>query len=369
MSAPGTESAQVSTIVEEDPVLFRVDRGVGRITLNRPRQINAFDHRMVKLVEPVLAEWAEDPEVRFLIIDGAGERGFCAGGDVKAIYSDAKSGGRGAIDYWRDEYHVDAAVARFPKPVLTLMDGIVMGGGVGLAGHASHRVVTERSMVGMPETGIGLIPDVGGTYLLGRTPGQLGLHVGLTGGRMTAGDAIALGFADHFVPSDKLPDLIEKATTHGIPAALAEFVEPAPESELLAEREWIDRCYSAPTAVDIVAALQDAPEPAAAKAATAISRVSPTSVTVTLRAIRAMRAAGGTLEQALNLEFGLCSHALDTPDLAEGIRAQVVDKDRNPQWTPATLAEVGNVDAWFAPPATELPFPDAPPVPTDMLEK
>lgn len=342
----------------EAPVLFSVEDGIGRITLNRPRAINALDHDMVKLIAPVVAGWSDDDAVRVVVLDGAGERGFCSGGDIKAIHADAVAGTDNAHDYWRDEYRLDVALADFGKPVVALMDGITMGGGVGLGGHVSHRVVTERSMIGMPEVNIGLVPDVGGTYLLARAPGELGLHLGLTAGRMNAADAIAAGFADYYVPSDRLAALVAGLASSPVADAIAAVIEPAPASALAADRDWIDACYADGDALQIVKQLRANGCAGAVRAAEAIEAASPTSVTATLRAVRQAREQNLALEQAINVEYGLCCAALHRPDLAEGIRAQVIDKDRNPKWSPATLAEVGSLDDWFAP-AADLPFPNA----------
>lgn len=350
----GTVTA-AAPATDEPSVLIRVDRGLGRITLNRPRQLNAIDHGMVRTITAALQDWAADRDITAVVIDGAGERGLCAGGDIKAIHADALAGTGTSIDYWRDEYRLNVLIARFPRPVLALMDGIVMGGGVGISAHAGHRVVTERSTVGMPEVGIGVIPDVGGTWLLSRTPGQLGLHLGLTGRPMSGADAILTGFADHYVPAADLGALIDAVAEDGVEAALAAFAQHPPAGSLAGEREWIDRCYVGRDVADILDRLDREGTPAAQNAAAAIRAASPTSVTVALRAIR--EAGARTLDEAIEVEFALMSQALTQPDLVEGIRAQVVDKDRNPQWRPATLADVGSVDHWFTAPATEPVFP------------
>ncbi|WP_280260031.1 3-hydroxyisobutyryl-CoA hydrolase, partial [Nocardia abscessus] len=189
--------------MSEPEVLFEQRDGLGLITLNRPKAINALNHPMALAITDALRAWAEDDAVRTVVVTGAGERGLCAGGDIVAIHADAKSGAAGVDSptgrFWRDEYVLNALIGRYPKPYVVVMDGIVMGGGVGLSGHGSHRIVTERSKIGMPEVGIGFVPDVGGTYLLARTPGEIGTHVALTTARMSAGDAIAAGLADLIV--------------------------------------------------------------------------------------------------------------------------------------------------------------------------
>ncbi|MBF6235506.1 enoyl-CoA hydratase/isomerase family protein [Nocardia otitidiscaviarum] len=347
----GTDTAEPEVLIE------RRD-GLGLITLNRPKAINALNHPMALAILDALREWAADDEVRTVVLTGAGERGLCAGGDIVAIHNDAKNavaqGDTAAADspsgrFWRDEYMLNALIGRYPKPYVAVMDGIVMGGGVGLSGHASHRIVTERSKIGMPETGIGFIPDVGGTYLLSHAPGEIGTHVALTTARMSAGDAIAAGFADYFVPAEQLPALLEALRDNDADTAIAKFAQAAPESELMAQRDWIDACYSADSVEEIVARLRTHDAPEAAKAAADVLTKSPVALKVTLRSLRNARAATH-LEEVLNEEYRVSVASLSTHDLVEGIRAQVVDKDRNPRWNPATLADVSvaEVDTYFA---------------------
>lgn len=335
-------------------VLFEVRGALGLITLNRPEAINALNHEMVGLIAERLDAWQADDAVRTVALVGAGDRGLCAGGDIVAIYADAREGGTGSIDFWRDEYTLNAAIARYPKPFVAVMDGIVLGGGIGLAAHARHRVVTETSSVGLPETTIGFVPDVGGTYLLSRAPGELGTHLALTAGSMGPGDAIAVGFADAFVPRASIPALLQALEGSDPAEAIAALAEPAPEAVLPAQREWIDAAYAADEVAGILARLDTLGEPAA-KAAQTIRRKSPTALTVTLAALRRARALPD-LESVLEQEFRVSVHTLAWPDLAEGIRAQVIDKDRNPGWNPASLDDVdaATVLEAFAPTAHEL---------------
>ncbi|MGA9870285.1 MAG: enoyl-CoA hydratase/isomerase family protein [Rhodococcus sp. (in: high G+C Gram-positive bacteria)] len=338
------------TELHEPEVLFAESDGVGRITLNRPEAINALNHAMVREIASRLHAWAEDDSIDLVLLLGAGERGLCAGGDIVSIYHDAKEGGSGSKDFWRDEYVLNAEIARFDKPFVAIMDGVVMGGGVGLSAHANTRIVTERSKIAMPEVGIGFVPDVGGTYLLSRAPGQLGAHLGLTTARMDAGDAIAAGFADHFLPSEKLGAFYDALATTSLSDALTEFTEPAPESSLAAARSWIDEAYSADTVEDIVARLRSNDVPEATKAADDIEAKSPVSLKVTLKSLRRAEKAS-SLEEVLNEEYRVSVASLSSHDLVEGIRAQVVEKDRNPKWSPATLTDVtdADVDRYFAP--------------------
>ncbi|WP_067548852.1 enoyl-CoA hydratase/isomerase family protein [Nocardia crassostreae] len=345
--------------MSEPEVLIEKRDGLGLITLNRPKAINALNHPMALVILDALRAWATDDEVRTVVLTGAGERGLCAGGDIVAIHTDAENAVANADSayvaadspsgrFWRDEYILNALIGRYPKPYVAVMDGIVMGGGVGLSGHASHRIVTERSKVGMPETGIGFAPDVGGTYLLAHAPGEIGTHIALTTARMSAGDAIAAGFADHFVPAEHLPALLEALRSNDADTAIAKFAQPAPVSEFSAQRDWIDYCYAADTVEEIVNRLHSDGRPESAKAAAEVLSKSPVALKVTLRSLRGARTAA-SLEEVLNQEYRVSAASLATHDLVEGIRAQVIDKDRNPRWQPATLADVtaADVDAYF----------------------
>ncbi|MGW0119765.1 enoyl-CoA hydratase/isomerase family protein [Streptomyces sp. NPDC003327] len=334
-------------------VLLRTEGRAGFITLNRPRAINALTHPMVLAVDAALTAWEHDPAVTTVVIEGAGERGLCAGGDIRAIHDDARAGGSASAAFWRDEYRLNARIARYPKPYVALMDGIVMGGGVGVSAHGSVRVVTERSRVAMPETGIGFVPDVGGTFLLGRAPGELGTHLALTGGRIGAADALLTGLADHHVPTALLPALAEDLTRLPAREAVARHATAPPPGVLAEDREWIDACYAAATVEEIVERLDGTGVTAAKEAATTLLAKSPTALKATLATLRRSRALA-TLEEVLDLEYRVSCAALATPDLVEGIRAQVVDKDRNPRWTPPTLREVGDADVarYFATPAS-----------------
>ncbi|MFI8521703.1 enoyl-CoA hydratase/isomerase family protein [Streptomyces sp. NPDC085481] len=334
----------------EPDVLVHTEGRAGFLTLNRPRAINALTHAMVRLIDEALTGWEHDPAVDTVVIRGAGERGLCAGGDIRAIHADARAGGTESVDFWRDEYRLNARIARYPKPYVAFMDGIVMGGGVGVSGHGSVRIVTERSRVAMPETGIGFVPDVGGTYLLSRAPGELGTHLALTGAQAGPADAILAGLADHFVASADLPALAAELSRVPAAEAVASFARPAPPGELAEQRAWIDDGYAADTVEGIVERLTDSGVVAAKETAGVLLTRSPTALKATLAAVRGARELD-SLESVLNMEFRLSCAALVSPDLVEGIRAQVVDKDRDPRWTPPTLGGVTSeaTARWFAP--------------------
>ncbi|MDO0929388.1 enoyl-CoA hydratase/isomerase family protein [Streptomyces sp. TG1A-8] len=335
----------------EEPVLLHIRGRSARITLNRPGALNALDHEMVRRITGALSAWEQDPAVEGVVVTGAGERGLCAGGDIRAIHDDARNGdGAASAAFWRDEYRLNARIARYSKPYVAVMDGIVMGGGVGLSAHGSVRIVTERSQVAMPETGIGFVPDVGGTHLLARAPGELGTHLALTGARIGAGDALFCGLANHYVESAALPRLLDDLADLPVGDVLARHVQAPPRGQLADRREWIDSCYAAGTVEEIVQRLLSHGDPDAKETAGTLLGKSPTALKVTLAAIRRARRLG-SLERVLDQEYRVSCAALGTPDLVEGIRAQVIDKDRSPSWSPATLAEVtdSDVERFFAP--------------------
>jgi enoyl-CoA hydratase len=338
-------------------VLARVDNRVGLIVLNRPKAINSLTDSMVKTIQATLSAWERDDDVAAVMISGAGERGLCAGGDVVAIYHSARADGVQARRFWHAEYLLNSYICRYPKPLVALMDGVVMGGGIGIGAHANTRVVTDTSKLAMPEVGIGFIPDVGGTYLLSRAPGLLGLHAALTGAPFSGADAIAMGFADHYVYHDRLADFTTAVVGDGVESALDSYEIEPPPSPLVAQRDWIDECYAGETVADIVAALRRHQATAASDAAETIATRSPSALAVTLRAVREA-AKLDTLEDVLRQEYRVSCAALRSHDLVEGIRAQLIDKDRNPRWSPASLAAVSDadVDAYFAPAGHELTF-------------
>ncbi|HEX7389088.1 MAG TPA: enoyl-CoA hydratase/isomerase family protein [Acidiphilium sp.] len=337
----------------ETDVLIRVRGKWGHITLNRPRALNALTDAMCDTISDALGMWAQDDAIVGVLIDGAGERAFCAGGDIRALYEASRAGdyARPAAFFAR-EYRLNTRIARFPKPYVALMDGITMGGGVGLSAHGAYRVVTERTMLAMPEVGIGFFPDVGATFLLGRVPGELGVHVALTAGRLSGEDAIAIDLADFYTPSARLGDLrdalLESSDPKAVPAILGNATETPPSSALAAMRSLITKSYSYGSIEEILAALDASGIDAAREAAAAIRQQSPFAVKLSLRALRAARRIG-VLEPCLDQEYRLALRGIRTHDFIEGVRAAVVDKDRNPRWSPATLEAVDDaaVDACF----------------------
>lgn len=356
-SAPSDRSGGSDAFVDDgdDPGHVRVRRHgrVGRLTLDRPEAINALSLRMMVTLDAVLRRWEADPQIDVVVLDGAGHRGFCAGGDLRVIYDDARNR-RGASErLWRTEYLLDALIADYRKPVVTVLDGITMGGGVGIGCHIRHRIVTERSVLALPEVALGLAPDVGGLLLLARAPGRLGAHLALTAARMGGVDAVRTGFADALVPSQRLRQLVPLLQRRDPADAIATLaVEPSAlgEGQLEAHRSWIDACYDADGLPDVVQRLAAHPEPAAHAAAEAITRMSPLALCVTwcrLDEARKADALGPILVQDLRASYRF----LDGPDLVEGIRAAVIDKSRCPVWSPQRFGDVTQamIDRHFAP--------------------
>jgi enoyl-CoA hydratase len=352
---------------EAKEILFGREGGVATVLLNRPRALNAFTLGMYRSLAPMLRAWEADPAVRAVLVRGAGERAFCAGGDVRAVYEAGRgiSGDRDLTSvFFREEYELIRRVHRYPKPYLAIIDGITMGGGAGMSVNGAYRIATEKTLLAMPETGIGLFPDVGATRFLNLCPGHIGRYLGLTGARLGPADALYCGFATHFVPRQHVPELVaalaglawrDGAERAQIEAILAAFHRDPGAPPLAARRAAIDRCFAAERVEPILDALAreaaaDGPDSGwAAQTRAGLLTKSPTSLKVTLRQLIVGR--DFDLEQALALEYRLTQHFMAGHDFYEGVRAVVVDKDQNPRWRPATLAEVSEaaVAAYFAP--------------------
>jgi enoyl-CoA hydratase/carnithine racemase len=311
---------------------------VGRILLNRPRALNALNLPMIRACAAILQTWRDDPHVDAVVIEGAGDRAFCAGGDIRVLREAQIAGDLATVDeFFAEEYALNLAIATYPKPYIALVDGICMGGGIGLSVHAPYRVATEHAGFAMPETAIGFFPDIGATFLLPRLAGALGTYLGLTGARVNGADAVHAGLATHFTPRDRLPALSAALATDGV-AALAAFNQPLPPDTLAEHRSAIDRCFAAETVSAIVARLAAEATPWADATLKALRHVSPSALHWTLLALR--RGRDLTLKQALDAEFALTRSTMAQPDFAEGVRAMLVDKDRKPKWQPARIEDV-----------------------------
>jgi enoyl-CoA hydratase len=344
----------------DDEILLERDRGLATITINRPQALNALTLANYRRIDPALRGWAADPSVHAVVVRGAGDRAFCAGGDVRAVYE----AGRGISGdpsltavFFREEYELIRRIHHFPKPYIAIIDGVTMGGGAGISVNGAYRIATERTLFAMPETGIGLFPDVGATRFLNRCPGHIGRYLGLTGVRLNAADALYCGFASHAIQRDRIQALLEELTGDhvAVEAVLGRFVAAPDPSPLAALQPVVDRCFAGDTVEAILEALAAEASAGGAHAGWAaethadLLTKSPTSLKITLRQLTIGR--DYDLDAALALEYRLTQHVMAGHDFYEGIRAMLIDRDRNPQWRPATLAQVPEsaVDGYFAP--------------------
>jgi len=322
-------------------ILFERRGRLGLITLNRPKALNTLTHEMILRLERQLDLWRDDPGVVVVAIQGAGDKAFCAGGDIRVLYDAGRPGGGTGRNNWQfyaDEYRLNTKIKRYPKPYVSIMDGIVMGGGVGVSVHGSLRIATERTLFAMPETGIGLFPDVGGTWFLPRLPGQVGMWLGLTGSRLRGADTVAAGVCDWLLQAAEISSLLDLLATGEVPA-------PPLNRPVLEHRDEIDRSFGGDGVESILGTLERADLDWAARQRASILAKSPTCTRIALRQIRA--GAGLDFEDCMRLEYRLARFCMTQPDFYEGVRAVILDKDNAPKWSPATLAEAD--DAHVAP--------------------
>jgi enoyl-CoA hydratase len=350
-----------------DDILFDRRGAAGIVTLNRPKALNAVTHQMVRALARKLDEWARDGAVTRVVITAAGERAFSAGGDIRALYELGRAGRQEeALGFFREEYALNTFIKRYPKPYVALIDGIVMGGGVGISIHGSHRVAGDRYAFGMPEVGIGFFPDVGATFALPSLPGEIGTFCALTGDRLKTADGVRAGAATHHVRSDRFADLLD-ALCGNVPvdAILSAFAEKPGEGTVMPRQRVLDRLFGAKGVEDIVGALQreilsgSADAEWAGSVAATIAAKSPTSLKIALAQLR--RGKSLPFEECMKIEFRIVSRIVYGHDMYEGVRAVIIDKDNAPRWRPGTLAEVSDheVARYFAPlPAGELMLPD-----------
>jgi enoyl-CoA hydratase len=350
-------------VIYDGDIVIREFGALRRITLNRPKALNAITLGMAETMTTFMRRWAEDPVVGTVMIDGAGDRAFAAGGDIRAIYDAAKSGDALPARFWATEYRLNVLIARYPKPVVAIMDGLVMGGGVGLASHAAHCVLTDRSTVAMPEVGIGFFPDVGVSFLLARGHWELGTYVALTGDRLTAQDALLCGLGNSHIPAehlDQIPSaLADCRKREEVWSALGKLEVAARQGKLLEKQDWIAPCFSGDTVDGIIEALLSCDAEGASEVLKTLRSASPTSLKITLRNLREA-AKFDRVEQSFQQDYRIALACIAGHDFIEGIRAAIVDKDRNPVWHPARIEDVTDdtVDRHFrSVGALELQFP------------
>ncbi len=353
-------------MAEYDEILFEEKTGrggsVGIMTLNRPQVLNSLNHAMVHAMYAQLQTWAADGDIKAVIIRAAEGRAFCAGGDLRLTYDRALAKDPAATNFFRDEYQLNRFIFHYPKPYIALLDGITMGGGVGISIHGSHRVATDKLLFAMPETGIGFFPDVGGTYFLPRLAGRMGYYLGLTGARIVCDDCVAAGIAQHKVSSDSLGEIIEAIADcqftadarQSVTTVLKTFSASKINSELAAVQTLIDNYFNFSTMEEIIDALTSSAHEFAQKALTMLAKKSPTSLKVTLRALQT--GANLDFDQCMLQEYRLSTRFLQGHDFIEGIRAVIIDKDQSPVWEPANLQAVSNdmINHYFSPMSQEL---------------
>jgi enoyl-CoA hydratase len=335
-----------------DPeILFDRRGAAGIVTLNRPKALNAVSHGMVHALARQLAAWARDDAVTRVVVTAAGERAFSAGGDLRSLYDLGQAGRQAeALTFWRDEYRLNAAIKHYPKPYVALVDGIVMGGGVGLSVHGSHRVAGDKFLFAMPEVGIGFFPDVGATWFLPRLPGQLGAFCALTGERLRVADGVASGIATHQVRSERFADLAEALCGNvSVDAILAAFAEPVQSGPVMAQRDIIDRCFAADSVEAILQALDPVGSDFAIAAAATIRTKCPRSLKIALAQVR--RGRDWDFDACMQAEFRIVSRIVAGEDFYEGVRAVIIDKNNAPNWRPPRLEDVSDaeVERHFAP--------------------
>jgi len=318
---------------------IRITGRAGRITLTRPKALNALSYDMCMAIDTALRNWREDDAVDLVVLDAEGEKAFCAGGDIAELY---ETGRKGDFTYgqtfWRDEYRLNALIFEYPKPVISFLQGFTMGGGVGIGCHGSHRIVGETSQIAMPECSIGLVPDVGGSMILANAPGRLGEYLGTTGHRMGPADAILAGFADYFIPQSEWSGLIETLEASGRANLVTDHAQTPPDGELAGMQPDIDRYFGGQTLTGIVTTLRGADTEFSTKILGTLQRNSPLSMASTVEMLHRLRGPSLTLRKALEMEYRFTYRAMEHGDLLEGIRAQIIDKDRNPNWQFADMS-------------------------------
>ncbi len=336
-----------------ESVIVRKVGQIGRITLNRPKALNALNQDMVEAMTAALLDWRGDDHVKAVVVDGEGEKGFCAGGDIRMLAESGKAGDGQAWKFWRDEYQLNTLIQEYPKPYVALIDGITMGGGVGISVHGAFRVAGDRTLFAMPETGIGFHPDVGGAYFLPRLAGEIGTWMGLTGARLKTADSIAAGLATHYVPTDKHADLIAALEAaeldedgEQLEGILDAHSGDAGASDLALQRGLIDAAFEGDHVDTIFARLDAAGDAWSKKQASILSTKSPTAMAVTLAALR--KGADLDFRGVMAQDLRVSTRFLDDgSDFYEGVRAVILDKDGDPHW--AAEASNDEVEAYFAP--------------------
>lgn len=341
-------------MAQDAEIICELRGAAGVVLLNRPKALNALSHGMVRELARALEAWENDPQVERIVVTSASEKAFCAGGDIRALHDLGKAGRQDEmLAFWAEEYVLNARIKNYPKPYVALIDGIVMGGGVGISLHGSYRIAGDRYLFAMPEVGIGFFPDVGATYALPRLPDAAGIYLALTGDRVGAADALAVGLATHAVPSARMAELTDALTRHdGLDDILAGFTHDPGPPKLAAERKTIAECFGAASLSEVLVRLDNAAAAGSAfagKLRQTLAAKSPTSVAIAFEQMR--RGAGMDFAEAMRTEFRIVSRVAHGHDFYEGVRAVVIDKDQAPQWLPVSIdaLDPAAIEAYFAP--------------------
>ena len=321
----------------EEEVLARVQNGVGTITLNRPKALNALSLNMIQDLWKILSFWMNDPNVRVVVLEGSGEKAFCAGGDIRAVYDAGKAKKFEICDaFFREEYTLNCLIRNYPKPYISMIHGIAMGGGLGVSVNGKYRILSESVMIAMPETGIGFFPDVGGTTFLSEAPGQVGLYLALTGARLNSADALYAGLGTHFIPKERWTNFKKELQTQDVKDLLDLYSEPLSGSQLEKDQAEIDEHFSKDSVEEIVKSLESSTTPFAEKAFEILKTKSPLSVKIAFHQMRG-RDPKASFEELMKREFRISQHLMHSHDFYEGVRAVLVDKDQSPKWNPMSF--------------------------------
>ena len=343
-------------------LIFSIEKHVGLITLNRPAALNALTHPMIFALHAQLQAWEADTSIHAIVIQAVDGRAFCAGGDVRAVYESGRHNPLAALSFFRDEYRLNYFIHDLKKPYIALMDGLTLGGGVGISLHGSHPVASDRFACAMPETSLGFFPDIGSSHLLSRCPNGYGAYLGLTGHRLDPFEAYALGLIHSIIPAHRMPLLLESLinadltqNAHAaVDACLQSYQEPHTKADSLVHSEEIAACFTSPSVLSILQSLDNLGNDWARATRVTLLQKAPMSLYVTLEQLQ--RAKGMTLAECLQMDYGLTHHFIQKPDFYEGVRALIIDKDKSPRWTPASVdvVDCNEVEAYFMAAVDEL---------------
>ena len=341
-----------STPDQDNEIINHIEAGIGWVMLNRPKALNSLSYNMIRQLTKILTEWSTNAEVKAVVVQGEGEKAFCAGGDVRAAYMAKQQGNLEQLEgFFREEYALNTLIHEYPKPYITILDGIAMGGGLGISLNSPHAVLTERSILAMPETAIGFFPDVGATWFLSNTPDSIGIYWAMTGNRFNGADAVYAGLGSTYLSSGQVSELLEALkTSDDVAVTLHKFTQPPAETPVQLLEEEIHYHFNRSSVAEIIASLESADSEFAKDTLRILRSRSPLSVHIAFEQLKNVDPKSSFRER-MQREFRLSQRFVNGPDFFEGVRAVLVDKDQNPQWQPARLKDVTpeQVQAYFSP--------------------